>query len=73
MAEYPRAELEEMVELWLEANRQSEKDGNWVGATGWVHEKVMRKTKITIPKLANFCSFIFNYFYLLLSGRKYSL
>ncbi len=29
MAAYPRAELEEMVERWLEANRQAEKDGDW--------------------------------------------
>jgi len=29
MPAYPRAELEEMVELWLEANRQAEKDGDW--------------------------------------------
>ena len=34
MAEYPRAELEEMVERWLEANRQSEKDGNWANHLG---------------------------------------
>jgi len=29
MPAYPRAELEEMVERWLEANRQAEKDGDW--------------------------------------------
>jgi hypothetical protein len=29
MAAYPRAELEEMVERWLQANRDAEKAGNW--------------------------------------------
>jgi len=29
MAAYPRAELEEMVERWLQANRDAEKEGNW--------------------------------------------
>ena len=29
MAQYPRAELEEMVERWLAANRNAEKEGNW--------------------------------------------
>ncbi|MGZ8195402.1 MAG: nuclear transport factor 2 family protein [Methylosarcina sp.] len=29
MAAYPRAELEEMVERWLQANREAEKEGNW--------------------------------------------
>ena len=34
MPEYPRAELEEMVERWLAANRESEKDGNWAKHLG---------------------------------------
>lgn len=34
MAEYPREELEAMVERWLEANRQSEKDGAWARHLG---------------------------------------
>ena len=34
MPEYPRAELETMVERWLEANRQSEKDANWAKHLG---------------------------------------
>jgi len=29
MSNYPRAELEEMVERWLAANRNAEKEGNW--------------------------------------------
>ena len=29
MAAYPRAELEEMVERWLQANRDAEQEGNW--------------------------------------------
>ena len=29
MTAYPRAELEEMVERWLQANRDAEKEGNW--------------------------------------------
>lgn len=29
MAAFPRSELEEMVERWLEANRKAEKEGNW--------------------------------------------
>jgi len=29
MAQYPREELEEMVERWLAANRNAEKEGNW--------------------------------------------
>jgi hypothetical protein len=34
MAEFPRAELEEMVARWLAANRQSEQDGNWAKHLG---------------------------------------
>lgn len=29
MAEYPREELEEMVQRWLDANREVEKTGDW--------------------------------------------
>ena len=29
MASYPRAEMEEMVERWLQANRDAEAAGNW--------------------------------------------
>ncbi len=29
MTTYPRAELEEMVERWLQANRDAEQEGNW--------------------------------------------
>ncbi|NOS89456.1 MAG: nuclear transport factor 2 family protein [Methylococcaceae bacterium] len=29
MAAYPRAELEEMVARWLQANRDAEREGNW--------------------------------------------
>ena len=29
MPSYPREELEEMVERWLEANRRAEKAGDW--------------------------------------------
>ena len=29
MPPYPRSELEEMVERWLEANRNAERDGDW--------------------------------------------
>jgi hypothetical protein len=29
MAAYPRAELEEMMERWLQANRDAEKEGDW--------------------------------------------
>lgn len=34
MTEFARAELEEMVEKWLEANRHSEQDGNWAKHLG---------------------------------------
>lgn len=34
MAAYPRAELEEMVERWLQANRNAEKEGNWAKHLG---------------------------------------
>ena len=34
MAEYPRAELEEMVERWLAANRKAEQDENWAKHLG---------------------------------------
>lgn len=34
MPEYPRAELEEMVERWLKANSQSEQDSNWAKHLG---------------------------------------
>ena len=29
MPRYPRAEMEKMVERWLEANRTAEREGNW--------------------------------------------
>ena len=29
MPEFPREELEQMVELWLEANRKGEASGDW--------------------------------------------
>ena len=34
MAEYDRAELEQMVERWLEANRRAEQAGDWVTHLG---------------------------------------
>ncbi len=34
MAGYPRAELEEMVQRWLEANRKAEQDGDWAKHLG---------------------------------------
>jgi hypothetical protein len=34
MPAYPRKELEEMVERWLTANRQSEKEGDWIRNLG---------------------------------------
>lgn len=34
MPEYPRQELEDMVERWLAANRQSEKEGDWIKNLG---------------------------------------
>ena len=30
MPAYPRKELEEMVERWLDANKQSEQEGDWI-------------------------------------------
>ena len=34
MPAYPRKELEEMVERWLEANKQSEQEGDWIKHLG---------------------------------------
>ena len=34
MSAYPRRELEAMVERWLAANRQSEKEGDWIKHLG---------------------------------------
>lgn len=34
MSAYPRKELEEMIERWLEANKKSEKEGNWISNLG---------------------------------------
>jgi hypothetical protein len=34
MSQYPRRELEEMVERWLSANRESEKEGDWIKNLG---------------------------------------
>ena len=34
MAEYSRAELEQMMERWLQANRNAEQEGNWAKYLG---------------------------------------
>jgi hypothetical protein len=34
MPQYPREELEEMVERWLAANRRAEREGNWIKHLG---------------------------------------
>lgn len=34
MSEYPRQELEDMVERWLAATRRSEQEGNWIKNLG---------------------------------------
>jgi hypothetical protein len=34
MPQYPREELEEMMERWLAANRRAEREGNWVKHLG---------------------------------------
>lgn len=37
MPEYPRHELEEMVERWLAANKRSEQEGNWSDHLGGMY------------------------------------
>jgi hypothetical protein len=34
MSAYPRRELEEMIERWLEANKKAEREGDWIGNLG---------------------------------------
>ena len=34
MAEYSRSEMEEMMERWLQANRDAEKEGDWTKYLG---------------------------------------
>jgi len=37
MPTYPRKEIEEMIERWLEANRDSERAGDWVKSLGQMY------------------------------------
>jgi len=45
MAAYPRAELEEMVERWLQANRNAEKEGKLAQIPG---RNVYRRRRISL-------------------------
>src|ERR1041384_8339501 len=38
MPAYPREEMEEMVERWLQANRDAEAKGDWTGLSDMFHE-----------------------------------
>ena len=37
MASFPRAELDEMVQRWLDANRRCEEEGDWRPLASDVH------------------------------------